>query len=138
MVFRSPRAMETYCRDETHPIALSGVSDFVTIAASEIGEMAKWRITDLGKTAFSGASRLLPVCLSFYLSACLPGCLPGCLSACLPVRGLQVCHSASVPRQVATPLANCAMTGCLSFGRCSYPTLLVFGLDGLLLYHRLV
>jgi hypothetical protein len=36
-VFGRPRATETYCRDETHLIALSGVSDFV--ADYEIGEM---------------------------------------------------------------------------------------------------
>ena len=50
MVFGSPRATETYCRDETDPIALSGVSDFV--AAYEVGEIAKWRMGALGKTAF--------------------------------------------------------------------------------------
>ena len=44
-----PRATETYCRDETDPIALSGVSDFV--ADYEIDEMAKWRMAALGKTA---------------------------------------------------------------------------------------
>jgi hypothetical protein len=49
MVFGSPRATETYCRDETDPIAQSGVSDFV--ADYEIGEKAKWRMSALGKTA---------------------------------------------------------------------------------------
>ena len=48
-IFRRPRGKETYCRDETDPIALSGVSGFV--ADSEIGEMAKWRMAILGKTA---------------------------------------------------------------------------------------
>ena len=47
-IFRRPRGKETYCRDETDPIALSGVSGFV--ADSEIGEMAKWRMAALGKT----------------------------------------------------------------------------------------
>ena len=37
MVFRSPRATETYCRDETDPMALSGVSHFV--ADYKIGEV---------------------------------------------------------------------------------------------------
>jgi hypothetical protein len=44
-----PRVKVTYCRDETDPIALSGVSDLV--ADYEVGEMAKWRMAALGKTA---------------------------------------------------------------------------------------
>ena len=48
MVFGSPCATETYCRDEMDPMALSGVSDFV--AEYEIGEMATWRVAVLGKT----------------------------------------------------------------------------------------
>ena len=49
MVFGRPRAKETYCRDETDPIALSRVSD--SVADYEIGEMAKWTMAALGKTA---------------------------------------------------------------------------------------
>jgi hypothetical protein len=56
MVFGSLRATETYCRDETDPIVLSGVSDFV--AEHEIGEMAKWRMAALGKTARVSSNRL--------------------------------------------------------------------------------
>ena len=50
MMFSSPRATETYCRDETDPILLTGVSD--SVADYEIGEMAKWRIAAPGKTAW--------------------------------------------------------------------------------------
>jgi hypothetical protein len=38
-----------YCRDETDPVALSGVPDFV--ADDEIIEMATWGMAALGKTA---------------------------------------------------------------------------------------
>ena len=38
MAFGRPRATETYCHDETDPIALSGVCDFV-----QIMKLAKWR-----------------------------------------------------------------------------------------------
>ena len=48
-MFLSPRATETYCRDETDPILLTGVSD--SVADYEIGEMAKWRMAAPGKTA---------------------------------------------------------------------------------------
>ena len=48
MMFRSPRATQTYCRDETDPILLTGVSD--SVADYEIGEMAKWRMAAPGKT----------------------------------------------------------------------------------------
>ena len=37
MIFGRPRATETYCRNKTDPMALSGVSDFV--ADYEIGEV---------------------------------------------------------------------------------------------------
>jgi hypothetical protein len=45
----SPLATKTYCHDETDPMALCGVSDFV--ADYEIGKFAKWRMGALGKTA---------------------------------------------------------------------------------------
>ena len=48
-IFRRPRGKETYCRDETDPILLTGVSD--SVADYEIGEMAKWRMAAPGKTA---------------------------------------------------------------------------------------
>ena len=54
MVFGAPPAMETYCRDETDPILLTGVSD--SVADHEIGEMAKWRMAAPGKTACLGVS----------------------------------------------------------------------------------
>ena len=41
-VFGLPRAMGTYCCDDTHPIAISRVSAFV--AGHEIGERAKCRL----------------------------------------------------------------------------------------------
>ena len=44
-MFGRPRAKETYCRDETDPIALPRVSG--SVADHEIGEMAKWRMAAL-------------------------------------------------------------------------------------------
>ena len=49
MVFGRPHVKETYCPDEMDPIALSRASD--SVADYEIGEVAKWRMAALGKTA---------------------------------------------------------------------------------------
>ena len=48
MVFGRPYAMETYCRHETDPIAVSRVTDFV--AGYEMCQMAEWRMAAEGKT----------------------------------------------------------------------------------------
>ena len=50
------RVQRKYCRDETDPIAISGVSD--SVADYEIGEMAKWRMAALGKTAWYACGAL--------------------------------------------------------------------------------
>jgi hypothetical protein len=63
VVFGSPRATQPYCRDETDPVALSGVSDFVADH-----EVAKWSMAALGKTAIID---LLDYGIA-YLKRCIP------------------------------------------------------------------
>ena len=64
MVFRGPRATETYCPDETDPIALSGISDFV--ADYEIGEMEN------GCSGKDGLSCILVNIRFFFDGASIP------------------------------------------------------------------